>query len=267
MSTTAKIILDSLSPNGVRLTTFELYMPRIILPEFNTHRMFSRNASSSRAIPTSRIIGQVKGDPFIPSFWGKNIPGMQANEEITEVNKAKAIWRDASVFAVETAQKLLALGLHKQTANRILEPFMYTKVICTATEYANFFNLRANKDAQPEIQDLAYCMLEAINNSTPTKLEYGQYHLPYIKSTEQDTVENLIKFSVARCARVSYNNHDGSTPDPNKDVELYDSLLSSRHLSPFEHVATPIETNEWCANLYGWRSVRNRIPGESGRTV
>lgn len=270
MPTTAKIILDSLSSKGVRLTTLELYFPRIILPEFNTHRMFSRNAGSSRAIPTNKTIGQVKSDPFVPVYWGKNIPGMQAKEEIENIAAAEAIWRDASIYAVETAQKLQALGLHKQTANRVLEPFMYTKVICTATEFANFFTLRANKDGpQPEMQDLAFAMLEAVNKSNPNLVAKGSWHLPYITPDEYSSIDinNLIKISIARCARVSYNNYDGSKSTVDKDIKLHDSLLESRHLSPFEHVATPTETDEWCANLYGWKSIRSGIPGESGRTV
>ena len=48
----AEVLIDSVNPAGQRLTTFVLRFPRFVLSEFNTHRMFSRNASSSRAIPT-----------------------------------------------------------------------------------------------------------------------------------------------------------------------------------------------------------------------
>lgn len=124
MGFAAKVVQDSVSPNGVRLTTMEARFPRIILAELNTHRMFSRNSASSRAIPVTRMMEQVRTDPFIPVHFGKNQPGMQANAELEgDARKcAEEAWLAASVDALRYAQVLLDLGLHKQITNRLLEP-------------------------------------------------------------------------------------------------------------------------------------------------
>ena len=155
---TAKIIADSISViTGIRLTTMELSYHRYIHSEFMTHRMFSRNASSSRAIPIKKLLEQVKNDPMMPIHWGSNKPGMQAGEELKgeDLHVAQREWINAANNAVDTASHLQELGLHKQIANRLLEPFLAIKVVVTATEWENFFKLRIHKDAQPEIQELA----------------------------------------------------------------------------------------------------------------
>ena len=293
MTIEAKVIADSIA-NGVRLTTMELKFHRFILPEFNTHRMFSRNASSSRAIPIEKMLEQVKAEPSIPIHWGKNQPGMQAREEIDHIETAKYRWTLAAEQAVLYATKLNSMQLHKQVVNRLLEPFQYIKVIVTATEWDNFFKLRLHPDAQPEIAFLASKMQEAMNNSVPEKLEHGEWHLPYVDRNEfqiNGTYSGLpyieidytraIKCSVARCARVSYLNHDNTNPDIEKDIALYDRLLKDGHMSPFEHVATPIKTpnydgfsskfwekgvthtdrndNFWSGNFKSWLQYRQMI--------
>ena len=251
----AKIVADSIA-NNVRLTTMELKFHRFILPEFNTHRMFSRNASSSRAIPVEKMLEQVKDTPALPVYWGKNQPGMQAKEEIDDTEKvlARHEWRMAARYAMDKATWMATYGVHKQVVNRLLEPFQYIKVIVTATEYTNFFKLRMHPDAQPEIAFLAIKMQEAMANSVPVELEHGEWHLPYVDRNEfqiSGTYSGLpyieidytkaIKCSVARCARVSYLNHDASSPDIEKDIALADRLLKDGHLSPFEHQATPMK--------------------------
>ena len=250
----AKIVADSIA-NNVRLTTMELKFHRFILPEFNTHRMFSRNASSSRAIPVEKMLEQVKDTPALPVYWGKNQPGMQAKEEIDDTEKvlARHEWRMAARYAMDKATWMATYGVHKQVVNRLLEPFQYIKVIVTATEYANFFSLRLHPDAQPEMCALAKAMKDAMDNSVPEELEHGEWHLPYVdiakfnldlsangrKKTSID-YSTAIKCSVARCARVSYLNHDNSSPDVEKDIALADRLLKDGHMSPFEHQATPM---------------------------
>jgi thymidylate synthase ThyX len=275
----AKIIADSIC-SGIRLTTMELNYPRFIHSEFMTHRMFSRNASSSRAIPIEKNIVEVQDNLVMPIHWGKNQPGMQAKEEIIEIGEARDQWIFASDNAVYHAEKLHDLGIHKQVANRLLEPFQYIKVIVTATEWENFFNLRLHPDAQPEMKQLAVVMQAAMNGSTPDELTQGQWHLPYISWDERSrlTRDVATKCSVARCARVSYLNHDNSYPDVEKDIALADRLLKDGHMSPFEHQATPmnfkyiqqwydlkgvthqdVHGENWSGNFRGWLQYRQML--------
>ena len=249
----AKIVTDSIA-NNVRLTTMELNYPRFIHSEFMTHRMFSRNASSSRAIPIEKMLEQVQQSPAMPIHWGKNQPGMQAREEcINKVNwgysdywgEVKECWQVASQDMIHYAERLSEAGYHKQVVNRLLEPFQYIKVIVTATEWDNFFKLRLHEDAQPEMCALAKAMKDAMDNSSPVAMLPGQWHLPYYYGSctnekGDPELDVAIKCSVARCARVSYLNHDNSSPDVEKDIALADRLLKDGHMSPFEHVATPM---------------------------
>ena len=160
MAYDAKIVADSVSEVGDRLTTMEVTFPRMVLAEFNTHRVFSRNSASSRAIPVEKQLQRIMDDPFIPVWWGRKQSGMQADHELEGdgLVQAKAEWLAARDSAVGHVQRLLELGLHKQITNRLLEPFMWHTVIVTATEWSNFFALRANPMAQPEIRVIAEMM-------------------------------------------------------------------------------------------------------------
>lgn len=300
MTITASIIADSVSPEGIRLTTMQLRYPRFIHSEFMTHRVFSRNASSSRAIPVQRMIEDLRRDPAMPIYWGSHKPGMQAGEELpeTEVYKgltlrplkmAKEYWLDAMEECIQVAEELIQLGLHKQIANRILEPWAHINVVVTATEWANFFALRAHPDAQPEIKALAEAMMAAMGQSDPVLLAPGQWHLPYVvhqdlldvgdylRNTKQvaitdDRVTDLLKkVSVARCARVSYLTHDGRPTSVEEDLALYDRLLISQplHASPSEHQAQPdtLIDGVWAksnlhGNFTGWCQLRKNLPNE-----
>ena len=274
MPTTAKVICDSTSENGVRLTTLVLEYPRIIHSEFMTHRMFSRNASSSRAIPVEKQIERVENDPFVPTYWGANQKGMQAVKQcdnkiiITEASSdvnwedyeytREEYWYQACDAALTHAENFLKAGYHKQLVNRLLEPFSHIQVVVTATEWEGFFAQRLHPAAQPEIQELARVMKEAMDSSTSDKLNPGEWHLPFTEvedirsiytlfkvETSQDliniqTQDILRKISVARCARVSYGLNDRGWGDIEKDLALYDMLLAQWHFSPFEHQATPM---------------------------
>ncbi|MBM3203883.1 FAD-dependent thymidylate synthase [Candidatus Woesearchaeota archaeon] len=260
-----KMIADSKSEWGDRICTLQLKYPRFIHAEFMTHRVFSRSASSSRAIPISKIISQVWNDPAMPVHWGANVSGMQAKTELTEwkLSAAKFIWRTSAKFACGFAYLFSKIGLHKQIGNRILEPWQYINVIVTSTEWDNFFELRVHPDAQPEIQELARAMFRCINHSTPQFIEHGDWHLPYITSEEKIiySQEELLKASTARCARVSYSNHDGSKPNITKDIDLHDKLVASRpiHASPAEHQATPGGYDMWHKNFRGWVQYREYV--------
>lgn len=249
MAFRVSIIADSLSLVDTRLTTMEVTFPRMVLSEFNTHRMLSRNSASSRAIPTAKQLRMIEDDPFIPIHWGKNQPGMQASQELDAPSRQDALvaWLHAKDAAVREAKRLLELGVHKQVANRLLEPFMWHTVVVTATEWSNFFALRANPEAQPEIRRIAELMLEAYTHNTPIQLHEGEWHLPFIQADERDGrfefSEAARKISAARCARVSYLTHDG-VRDHDADLQLYDRLVSSGHMSPLEHVATPFGYRE-----------------------
>lgn len=253
----ARIIQDSLSTAGHRLITFQLCYPRFIHGEVMTHRVFSRNAMSSRAIPVAKMIQQVREAPAMPVHWGANQPGMQANAQVN-AGAAEHLWRKAADMAADVAVQMEMLGLHKQVANRILEPFQWMRTIVTATEWDNFFELRAHPDAQPEFQKLAYMMLDAVATSIPDLLLEGDWHLPYIQPHELQgtTPHDLRKISAARCARVSYLTHDGSEPDQVKDLALFDRLAASRplHASPLEHQGTPGDTDT--GNFVGWTQFR-----------
>jgi thymidylate synthase ThyX len=305
----AKVLADSVSPCGVRLTTLQVTFPRIVLAEFNTHRMLSRNSASSRAIPVEKRIAEVEADPFVPvekriaeveadpfvpEAFGMNRPGMQAGAAVDPAMQAmsRAAWREACRRAVDGARTLVEAGVHKQWANRLLEPFAWHTVIVTATEWENFFALRCNEMAQPEIRRAAEMMRDAMAASAPRKMGIGEWHLPLFGYDEDGLTFNdndpgalpmseAIKVSVARCARVSYLTHDGRR-DVDADLALYDRLLSSGHMSPFEHVAyvgqlvncdgfcddTELALwkvgPQWVGNFrWPWVQFRKTLPGES----
>lgn len=269
MACEVKIIKDSLNRhNGIRLTTLQLRYPRFCHSEFMTHRVFSRNASSSRAIPISTFLKQVWNDPAAPVHWGANNPGMQAKTELTGFKlwfaKQAWCWTGRAVCAAVWLTNKIAKP-HKQTFNRLLEPWQYISVIVTATEWDNFFELRNHKDAQPEIRELAIAMLAAMENSTPI---YREYHFPYLTETEEKSyidghldLDTLLKLSTARCARVSYLTHDGNTPSMDKDIKLHDQLVGSVpiHASPTEHQAFAATDNKFYKNFRGWMQYRMDI--------
>lgn len=272
MGYSAKIVADSISKAGHRVTTMEVTFPRLVLAEFNTHRMFSRNSASSRAIPVAKQLERIKSDPFVPEYWGANQAGMQAHAELEgdARDQAKVEWLAARDDAVAHVEKLLDIGLHKQITNRLLEPFMWHTVIVTATDWSNFFALRANEMAQPEIRTIAEMMLNIYEKSTPTELADDEWHLPLIQDEERDGTfersEAARKISAARCARVSYLTHDGKR-DLDADITLYTRLTSGGHMSPLEHVARPLTADEaaegeYHGNFCGWMQLRKLVPHE-----
>lgn len=258
---TAEIICDSINPTDNRLTTFVVTFPKFILAEFNTHRILSRNSASSRAIPSSKIVEQVLNSPFVPNSWGKAGKGMQATEELSDIDKLSNAWLKARDGAVNSASELVNLGLHKQLANRPMELWMYTTVLVTATEWENFFSLRAHTDAQPEFQELAYKMLKKYNDSNPKSLREGEWHIPFGDRADNLDISSKLKIATARAARVSYKTFDGEI-NYEKDFELHDKLKESGHWSPFEHAAQSAP-NTVSGNFRGWTQYRKLFTNEN----
>lgn len=272
---TARIIADSLAPSGVRLTTFLVTYPRLIHSEFMTHRAFSRNASSSRAIPFKKQMAAIKQHMAEPLSFMANKPGMQGGNELPAWKQwlARKVWRLAGHTAVLLASLLDKLNVHKQLTNRIVEPFAHITVVLTGTDaaFANFFALRHHEMAQPEIAELAKRMWAHYEMSNPQHLPPNGWHLPFIRESEYKswTIDNLIKFSVARCARTSYLTHEGVAPNPEKDLQLHDRLLADRpmHASPAEHQGLACDYVEPSGNFHGWIQYRHTLEGESCKTI
>ena len=267
MTCEVKVIEDSINPNNeIRVTTLELRYWRAIHSEFMTHRVFSRNASSSRAIPVKTMIKQVWNNPAMPVYWGKNQAGMKARTELSsfKIALSKFVWVSASKVACIFAYLLTYIGLHKQVSNRLIEPWQYISVIATSTEWDNFFGLRDHPDAQPEIRELAIAMKKAMDQSKP---EYRELHLPYISDKERETIKDisvLKQISTARCARVSYLTHDGKNPSIDRDIKLHNDLIVSRpiHASPLEHQLTANTSKDFVRNVRGWTQYRVELEQE-----
>jgi thymidylate synthase ThyX len=237
--------------------------------------MLSKSSSSSRAIPVRAMLEQVRKEPAMPVRWGKNQAGMQAREDVQDaftLKSCRAVWIKAAEQACQAAETLAAFGIHKQIANRVLEPFQYTSTIITGTEWDNLFELRCHPDAQPEFQELAFAIRHAMTVSEPKQIQAADssdtangWHLPYVTLVERLTHFNnpelLAKVSAARCARVSHLKHDRTMPSVEEDLDLYERLAGSRplHASPLEHVAFPMAGNLWSGNFKGWFQFRKLI--------
>lgn len=292
-----KVLADSIA-KGKRLTTLQTTIPRFVLSEFNTHRDFSRNSASSRAIPVAKNIEKVRNNPFVPEAFAKNRKGMQEGDPLEgSVNQyVRDAWLTLRDAAISTAKTLEMFEVHKHWANRPLELFNDQTIIVTSTRWANFYALRNHPEAAPEMRFVAQSMLAAMETSTPKELSVGDWHLPLI--TNDDIIDKvmcgnddhyLVKISVARCARVSVLTHDGKL-DPEADFTLYERLASKGHMSPLEHAVKVANDQEimkyalWkCRNpeIYGtenpvynfdpvsignldvpWLQHRKMIPGE-----
>ncbi len=298
---TAKIIADSRHQGtGTRLTTFELEYPRFIHSEFMTHRMLSKNSASSRAIPIKAMHEHIRAVPQEPVEWGKNNPGMQSKELLAPLQRdaVKMTWDAAREAALSHAHVMSDIGIHKQIANRVTEPFMQMKVVVSGTEWNNFFWLRDHEDADPTIHELASLMKETYDNSICWDLAPGEWHLPYITPARDETdeiqywsdentvlsLEDARIVSASCCAQVSYRKSDDSLE---KAHSIYQRLIGSEpvHASPVEHQATPIDYDStvqtepetweegvthmtangdlWSGNFRDWIQFRKLIPNNT----
>jgi thymidylate synthase ThyX len=281
----AQVIAHSIClVSGKQIATLQLRYPRCIHAEFMTHRQFSRNASSSRAVPVKKLIEDVLKDPFVPLVWGKNQKGMQATQEcdssvlcgfVNSIGQRQGVeksrrgaWLEAMNQAVFLAQSFDEAGYHKQIVNRLLEPFSHINVVVTSTEWSNFFALRDHKDAEPHISELARVMKKALRESNPRHLTEGEWHLPYVDPLLAQTDYFTYRMvSGARCARVSYLTHSQLVPSLEEDLALYRTLVGNEplHASPTEHQAIP-DPNRECPELWGnfqgWIQHRKTLQGE-----
>lgn len=263
----AEIITDSTNWLGKRLTTFVLEYPRYIHAEFMTHRIFSKNGASSRAIPIQKVIQDVKKANVLP-MWTAKQKGMQGAliTDEKQINDANSVWLETCEYMCNIASTLDHWGIHKQNANRLLEPFFLMRMVVTATEFDNFFALRDHPDATPELQVLARAMKEALAASEPKFLKEGEWHIPFGDKMPDDeiiqrsynllfantgwevepdrkaifdhSVKTMLQIATARCARISYLTFAGEI-NINDDLRLYADLVNGdpQHLSPTEHIA------------------------------
>lgn len=266
LSFSANIIADSVNIQGNRVTSFMLTYPRFIHSEIMTHRVFSRNCASSRAIPINKVIEQVNNNPAGPIRWGKNGKGMQDHGSFEQSDgiKCQEAWAKAAKSAVESALMLDSLGLHKQIVNRVLEPFVWMTTLVTSTEWQNFFSLRLHKDAQPEFQKIAHMMLLEYIKSVPDPKKWGEWHIPFgDRMPEGLDDRDKLKIATARAARTSYMTMDGQI-NVEKDIFLHNNLANNGHWSPFEHscqASLKVEKG----NFVGWKQYRHTFEEENRR--
>lgn len=257
----ARVVCDSISPRGHRLTTIEVTLHCFVLAELNTHSAFFRNSASPRAIPVRKQIERVMMSPALPLSWPAEQRGMQGGEDLSpdDTERAKEEWVRARDDAVEHAERLVALGVHKSVVNKVLEPFMWHTVIVSATDWDEFWGQWCSPLAQPELRAAADAMKSAYDGSKPVYVGYGEWHLPFLRPEDALGLETAKKVSVARCARVSYLTHDG-VADVEADLALYEKLVSADHphASPREHVATPA-SGPCPGNFTGWHQLRHTV--------
>jgi thymidylate synthase ThyX len=277
LTTSAKIIADTCLIRDARITTFEITFPRYLLAELNTHKVLAKSCASSRAIPVKKRIEMVEQNPFVPNIFGLNRPGMQSLEDLEgeAIVAAADEWKASIADAIKHARNLDNLNVHKQQANRILEPYTYVTDVVTGTEWSNFFWLRNSPFADPEFENLASLMHDLYEKNEPRQ---SSLHLPYCDNISGDTVENLFLISGARCARTSYTTFEGKLSTAEEDIALCkDKLIPSGHLSPFEHAASADgiyfdpHRDGWYwskpsdhRHLYGWIPYRVQVEKQLG---
>lgn len=258
-----EILADSVNPIGQRVTTVQIRLPLVVWPEFLTHRTFSRNARSNRAVPSRILIQEVLRNPFVPEFWGRNKSGMQAGKELTGWRRwiARNAWLWARYPAIAAAWTMSRCGLHKQDSNRVLNPWQWIDAVVTGDEGAwqAFFALRCHPLADPKIHTIAEMIREGIEDSTPLHLTRGQWHLPYYRDQSETPMESTLWASAGACARVSYACFDGRHSDED-NAALGRRLAREKpaHASPLEHVlqASSIEKTQPGPVGGLWRSLR-----------
>lgn len=285
-----EVILASAANGCPHIYTIRMRYPRPIHGEIMTHRVFGRNARSSRAVPVKTMLNEVRTVPYVPWHWGKNQKGMQASEECNELIvpshwigegglTREEAWLHLRDECADIAEAFMNAGYHKQNPNRLLEPFSWIDTLITATQWDNFLWLRQHHAAEPHLQDLANLTAKAIEEAHVQNLTTYDWHLPYITEEDWHSAPNkgakdwLCKVSAARCARISYKPFDGQA-SYERELERYNLLVTDErvHASPLEHQAKPDkkhpeDSTGWRnphlhGNLTGWIQHRKMIPNE-----
>lgn len=283
MGPSAEVIADSISEDGHRVTTMVVTMHRFVLAEFNTHRVFSRNSASSRAIPVEQTLQRAWDDPAWPIEYPCERPGMSGGEALTgsDLNDAFGVLVDIQRYTTNRILEYLNTHpqkgnrLHKSVLNRPMEWFGWHTVVVTSTDWDNFWGLRCHPAAQPEMRAAAEAMREAYDNSTPNFLDHGMWHVPFIgdvtmdgpgegEHEDLDPLEVVLKTSAARCAWVSTMKY-GKEATWDDVQNIWDTLTKGLqtgepiHASPFEHQCTPTRNRHIPGNLTGWAQMRHFI--------
>lgn len=282
-----EVILASKGPDSPPVYTVRMRYPRIIHGEVMTHRVFNRNAGSSRAQPASVTIQNVLTDPFIPWHMGKNQSGMQSftdNDTWLRLREENILrpdlypglepdedgwcdidpnmsWEEAAYRAAEIAKAYADAGYHKQVFNRLIEPFSWIDVLITATEWDNFLWLRNHEMAEPHLQDLAVLTTQALmeHGDKIIPLDYGEWHTPYVTDKERDTIHGdagLLMLSAARACRISYKPFGEDQINIVKDLQRFHQLTGGDriHASPLEHQCSAdkrVGTNHVTTQFFG----------------
>lgn len=266
MNYACEILADSANPNGDRLTTFEITFPRMVLADITRHRMLSYSIESTRAVPVEKRIEMVRDHPFVP-MMRERATGMGRGALLGgEAQRfAEQHWIKAAHAAAYYAQDLL--HTEKGLVGRLLEPFSWVTGIISGTEWENFFALRCDEGAQMELQIIAEMMRDAYDASTPSLLQWGQWHLPLISEQEHRGIYPMIApsflagVSAGRCAAVSYARH-AIDEAPGVSHERWEKRLRpAAHWSPAEHPAMAHEGR--AGNFTGFQQLRKFYPGES----
>jgi hypothetical protein len=271
----AQLLRHSINQWGTTITSWLLEYPRFIHSELMTHRDFSRNAASSRAIPLMTTIQELRRKPALPVWWGSHKKGMGAGEQLTgdDLAQAKHAWIRTLQNSLAEVQVADRHGLHKSLTNRLLEPWVHMKCVVTLTDHRNFFSLRAHKDAQPEFQVLAYRMLEIYLGATPQPVAEGAWHMPFLDELDDMSVQDQLKLATARCCWTSYGKPDRTIGEATTLADAYarhDASIEAGHWSPFEHCAQAtdphrpyIRSNFDTDNMAsGWFQYRKLFTGE-----
>lgn len=209
----------------------------------------------------------IRDNPAKPAEWGLNRSGMQATEVLNpeQIERAEWLWKRAACYAIDFAEEMAKLNVHKQCVNRILQPYMWMTTVITSTQWDHFFSLRDHPAADPTFQKIARMIREAREASVPKNVAGGEWHLPYVTDNERGLpISVQQKLSAARCARVSFLKPGESHAN---EYEVAIKMAESGHWSPFEHQAAALNTEQFnkpqfTGNLKGWKQLRKMFPGE-----
>lgn len=266
-----EIIEHTRTEASAELITVASRHPRMIHADSMTYRGMSRNASSSRAIPTKRMNRFIAADPVRLVYYGQERPGMVATEQIPpeRIARAKSLIDTHRDQSLKLVNDLADLGLHKQAANRYAEPHAWINVLWTGNleTWLNVFAQRitgyGDWKAQPEYVWECVKIARLIRKSEPRCIDVGQWHVPFVSDLERDqfSPELFLRLSVARSCRISLKTFDDKVASVEDDLATYTKLLTNDHWSPFEHQGQALAyKDDRSGNFRGYRQLRQMLP-------